>query len=119
MLDPREAVRRTLNDVVGLFAPGSLLGMDFWFVVDGREAASPPGRALPHIVRAVGEPFLFTLPPDDTPAFLATSGLDVVDAADVATLATRYVKDGRCPAPGFHVVLARARGGGRDGAERP
>jgi hypothetical protein len=79
-----------------------------------------PLRALARVGGRVGavadrivdgiDPFSFALRPEDAPAFLARRGYDVIDAADAAALATRYVKDGRVPAPGFHVVLARVRG---------
>jgi methyltransferase (TIGR00027 family) len=111
---PREAVRRTLDDIGRVCGDGSLLGMDFWFVVDGRDLASRVRRLLPHVVCALGEPFLFPLPPEDAPAFLAKSRLVVVDAADAAQLATRYVKDRRAPAASFHVVLARLLGAGAE-----
>lgn len=103
----QDAVRRTLDDVVTVCGPGSLLGMDFWFPVDGRDLQSRVRRALPHVVGAVGEPFLFGLHPNDASGFLQKSGWTVVDAADATGFSTRYVTDGRVPAPGFHVVLAR------------
>jgi methyltransferase (TIGR00027 family) len=111
---PREAVRRTLDDMGRVCGDGSLLGMDFWFVVDGRDGRSRGRRLLPHVVAALGEPFLFSLPPEDAPGFLAKSRLVVVDAADGAQLATRYVKNRRAPAASFHVVLARLGGAGAE-----
>ena len=45
--------------------------------------------------------------PDDAAPFLLSAGWTVVDAADPAGLATRYVKDGRPLAPSFHVQWAR------------
>ncbi len=117
---PREAVRRTLVDVARTFAPGSLLGVDFWFLVDGRDLASRLRRALPHVVGAVGEPFLFSLRPEEAPDFLRPCGFSVVDSADPAVLSTRYVKDGRPVAPSFHVLLARVGGSVDAGpGERP
>ncbi len=103
----RAAVRRTLDDLKGLCGPGSLLGLDFWFLVDGRDLRSRARRLLPHVLGFVGEPVLFPLHPDDAAPFLLSAGWSVVDAADPAGLATRYVKDGRPLAPSFHVQWAR------------
>jgi methyltransferase (TIGR00027 family) len=123
---PREAVRRTLNDVASICGPGSLLGMDFWFTVDDRDQQGLVRRALAHalppVVGAIGEPFLFALGPEDAPAFLQASGLTVVDAAGARALSTRYVRDGRVLATSFHVVLARvddAAGAPAGPAKRP
>lgn len=104
----RVAVRRTLDDLRTLCGPGSLLGLDFWFLVDGRDLASRARRLLPHVLGFIGEPMLFSLHPDDAAPFLQSAGWSVVDAADPAGLATRYVKDGRALAPSFHVQWARS-----------
>jgi len=102
----RAAVRRTLDDARALCGPGSQLGLDFWFLVDGRDLKSRARRLLPHVLGFIGEPALFPLHPEDAGPFLASSRWRVDDAADPDALAARYVKDGRSLAPSFHLVWA-------------
>lgn len=102
----RAAVQRTLRDAASICGPGSMLGLDFWFLVDGRDLASRARRLLPHMLGIVGEPVLFPLHPEDARGFLQTEGWVIRDAVDPQALATRYVKDGRALAPSFHVAWA-------------
>ena len=104
----RAAVRRTLEDLRSVVGVGSSVGIDFWFLIDGRSAKSTVRRVIPQLLGLVGEPVLLSLHPEDAPSFLRSTGWDVVDAADPRVLAARYVKDGRRPAPSFHLVWARA-----------
>ena len=103
----RAAVRRNLEDLRTVVGPGSSVGIDFWFLIDGRSASSTVRRVMPQLLGLVGEPVLLSLHPEDAPGFLRSAGWDVDDAADPRALATRYVKDGRRPAPSFHLVWAR------------
>jgi len=104
----RAAVRRTLEDLRVVVGAGSSVGIDFWFLIDGRNVSSTVRRVMPQLLGLVGEPVLLSLHPEDAPSFLGSTGWDVVDAADPRALATRYVKDGRRPAPSFHLVWARS-----------
>lgn len=103
----RAAVRRTLQDLASLVSSGSFVGIDFWFLIDGRKLGSTVRRILPQLLGVVGEPVLFSLHPEDAAAFLTSAGWQVVDGADPRSLATRCVKDGRRTAPSFHLVWAR------------
>lgn len=105
----RAAVRRTLEDLRSVVGAGSSVGIDFWFLIDGRSVSSTVRRMLPQLLGIVGEPVLLSLHPEDAPGFLRSTGWDVVDAADPRSLSTRYVKDGRRPAPSFHFVWAESR----------
>lgn len=103
----RAAVTRTLKDLAAVCGPGSTLGLDFWFLVDGRDLTSRVQRLLPHVLGLIGEPVLFSLHPDDARGFLSAAGWDVDDAAGSAALRERYVTDGRALVPSFHVAWAR------------
>jgi methyltransferase (TIGR00027 family) len=102
----RAAVTRTLKDLAAVCGPGSALGLDFWFLVDGRDLKSRVQRLLPHVLGLIGEPVLFSLHPDDARGFLRGAGWDVVDAAGPDALRDRYVTDGRALVPSFHVAWA-------------
>ena len=102
----RAAVKRTLEDLHAVCGRGSSLGLDFWFLVDGRDLRSRARRLLPHMLGVIGEPVLFPLHPDDGMGFLAAAGWNVVDAIDPVSMVERYVKDKRRVAPSFHVQWA-------------
>lgn len=103
---PEEAVRDTLRRLVALCAPGSRLGMDFWF---------PPGepglrglwhRVSPRLLGLVGEPILFGLQPAEVGPFLASEGARLDRLLDAGVLGRELVPGGRPVLPSAYVVTA-------------
>lgn len=72
----------------------------------------PGARAAMTAVRRAGEPFRFGFEPVELPAYLADRGLELVEDASTAELATRYLHPlGRRPvaSPFYRVALATRR----------
>jgi methyltransferase (TIGR00027 family) len=103
----REAVEATLRAVRELSAPGSRLGMDFWFLPDGEDLLSAAHRAGPAVLQMLGEPLTFSLHPGDAPDFLRRLGFTSEEVLDASALEARYVRDDRRVYPACYVALAR------------
>lgn len=103
----QQAVEATLHTLAKLAAPGSQLGMDFWFPLEGGLGARLHRLAV-GLVTLVGEPVTFGLPPDRAAAFLAAHGWSLEELAEPATLRRRH---GRGVYPSVYVVQAALRAG--------
>ena len=103
----REAVKMTLGSLHALCAPGSVLAMDFWHMLDGPDVRATLHRMSPHLLHLVGEPVTFGIHPEDVGGLLASRGWQLEDLADAAELARRYVRDGRRLYPPSYLVRAR------------
>ncbi len=102
----REAIVATLEALHALGGPGSVLAMDFWFLLDDPGLRAMLNRAGARLVSLVGEPITFALPPEEAPSLLARHGWQVSDLADAAELERRYVRDGRRAWPAMAVLVA-------------
>ncbi len=102
----RPAVEATLALVRSTSAPGSVLAMDLWYAAAERNLF---WRAAPELLRLVGEPITFSMPPAEVGGFLGEAGFELVEVAEPPELARRYVRDGRRLFPWLYVVSARVR----------
>jgi methyltransferase (TIGR00027 family) len=103
----RAAVKDTLSRLHALGGPGTMLAMDYWFLVDEPDLVSTAYRAGANLLHLLGEPVTFSLHPEDAGPFMERTGFEVVDLADADELERRYVRDGRHVYPGNYVVAAR------------
>lgn len=103
----REATRATLSVLAELCGPGSELAMDFWFLVDTKDARSALLRMSPHLLQVLGEPVTFGIHPEDVGGFLARAGWEAVDVARPEDLEARYLTDGRRMYPSTYCVRMR------------
>lgn len=106
----RNVVKQTLGLVRSLCAPTSELVLDFWFLLDAPDLRAAAHRFSANLLHLLGEPVLFGIHPEDTGAFLAREGFELVDLAEPATLAKRYVRDRRAVYPANFVARARSSG---------
>lgn len=104
----REVIRATLAKLVALGGPGSRVAVDFLFLPDGPGFRETLWRSTPGLLHLLGEPVTFFLHPEEAPAFLASCGFEVLDLAEPAALAARYVRDGRPVSPIMYVASAQA-----------
>ena len=103
----RRAVKESLDTMRGLGGPGSELAVDFWYLVDARDAASFVRRMQPNLLALLGEPVLFGIHPEDLAAFLERQGILAREVLEAADLERRYLEgDGRRCYPAFYVVAA-------------
>lgn len=105
----RAAVKGTLATLHTLGGAGSELTMDFWQLLDSPDLVATAHRVSTGLLHLLNEPVTFALHPEDAPDFLQRLGWSVVDLADAAELASRYVRDGRAVYPANFVVHAVAR----------
>lgn len=103
---PEEAVRDTLRRLVALCAPGSRLGMDFWFPPDAPGLRGLWHRVSPRLLGLVGEPILFGLDPAEVGPFLAAQGVRLDGLLDAEVLGREYVPGERPVLPSAYVVTA-------------
>ena len=106
----RNVVKQTLGLVRSLCAPTSELVLDFWFLLDAPDLRAAAHRFSANLLHLLGEPVLFGIHPEDTGAFLARAGFELVDLAEPAALAQRYVRDRRAVYPANFVARARSSG---------
>lgn len=104
----RDAVKRTLEAVRTLAAPGSELAMDFWFLLDAPDALATMHRTSPSLLQFLGEPVTLSMHPEDAGAFFDREGFTLADLATAEELERRYVRDGRSVYPACYCVLARS-----------
>lgn len=104
----RGVVKQTLGLLRSLCAPTSELVLDFWFLLDAPDLRAAAHRFSANLLHLLGEPVLFGIHPEDTGAFLAREGFELVDLAEPATLAQRYLRDRRAVYPANFVARARS-----------
>lgn len=114
----REAVVATLEALAALGGAGSVLAMDFWFLLDDPGLHALLNRVGARLLSLLGEPITFALPLDEAPPFLARFGWRVTDLADADELGRRYVRDGRRVYPATAVLAATRAPSDRDGGPR-
>jgi methyltransferase (TIGR00027 family) len=100
----RAAVRASLTALAAACGPGSELTLDLWSPPDGPGRRASWLRASPQLLHLWGEPITWGIHPDDLDAFAAPTGWRVLDIWDPATLAARYVADGRRVYPAMAVA---------------
>jgi methyltransferase (TIGR00027 family) len=105
----RDAVKKTLSDLVALAAPGSDIVMDLWHLPEGSDWMSAAHRFGASALYLVGEPVTFAIHPEDVGPFLNRLGYRVVEIADAAELENRYVRDRRRVYPAAYLVHAAMR----------
>lgn len=106
----RAVVKQTLGLLRSMTAAGSELVLDFWFLLDAPDLRSAAHRFSANLLQLLGEPVLFGIHPEDTGAFLAREGFELVDLAEPAALEQRYLRDRRGVYPANFTVRARSRG---------
>lgn len=106
----RAAVVRTLDDIAARSAPGSLLAMDLWFLVDDPDLRATFLRASANLLSVLGEPITFGLHPEDAADFLARRGLRLRESVDAGDLQRQQVPDGRAVYPAIWCCLAEVGG---------
>lgn len=103
----RSAVKETLARIRELGAAGSVLAIDFWYLLDTPDLLSTAYRSAAGLLSLVGEPVLFALHPEDARPFMHGLGFEIVDLVDAEDLRRRYVRDGRHVFPGNYALEAR------------
>ncbi|MDP2309378.1 MAG: SAM-dependent methyltransferase [Pseudomonadota bacterium] len=103
----RAAVIGTLDALHALGGTGSVLAMDFWFLLDDPGFAATFHRAAASALSLVGEPVTFALDPEEAPHFLARHGWEKTDLAGPDELARRYLRDGRRIYPANAIIVAK------------
>jgi methyltransferase (TIGR00027 family) len=102
----RAAVKDTLARIRALCGAGSVLAMDYWFLIDAPDVVSTAYRVSPNLLHLVGEPITFSLHPEDARPFMQTLGYEIADLGGGDELRRRYVRDGRHVYPGNYVLEA-------------
>ena len=105
----REAVKATLHALRALAGLGSLLAMDWWYLLDDPSAVGTAHRAGPSLLHLLGEPVTLSLHPEDAGGFFERAGYELLELADAAALEERYVRDDRRVYPATYLTLARTR----------
>ncbi|MFO0751084.1 MAG: SAM-dependent methyltransferase [Myxococcota bacterium] len=85
-----EAVGRTLQTLAALGGPGSEIVCDLWARPRGRGLDATARRLGADMLARIGEPLLFSLNPEDAPAFFAQHGWGTSDVADGQMLSRRW-----------------------------
>lgn len=98
-----DAVGKTLETLSALSGAGSELVCDMWARPRGRGLDAAARRIGAEMLARIGEPLLFSLNPEDAPAFFAKHGWRTLDVADGQTLSQRW---GRTIFPDNSVVHA-------------
>ncbi len=105
----REAVKATLETVRARVAAGSLLALDFWYLLDRPDPIATAHRMSPGLLHLLGEPILMGIHPEDVGPFLARHGWHLQALYQAEDL-RREVAGGRACYPACYVVMARAGG---------
>lgn len=101
----RAAIKDTLTTLRQLGGDGSVVAMDYWFLLDQTDLLSALRRATPNLLYFLGEPITFAIHPEDVLHFLARLGFEVDDLADQCALETRYLGE-RGSYPACYVLSA-------------
>ena len=104
----REAVKGTITALADLTGPGSVLGMDVWYLVDDPSPMGTLTRSAPSVLSLIGEAVTFGIHPEDMPGFLDRLGFGLVDVALAPDLEHRYSGTDR-PVASSMYLLAAAR----------
>jgi methyltransferase (TIGR00027 family) len=105
----RKAVQATLSTLKSLCGRGSIVAMDFGYLLDSVDLLGAAQRMASNLLQLVGEPTTFFIHPEDVGPFFDRLGFDVDDLADSPDLESRYIRDERRVYPGIYVVRARVR----------
>jgi len=103
----RSAVKSTIAALHDVCAPGSLLGMDCWHLVDDPGLLGSARRLAPNVLSLIGEAVTFGVHPEEMPFFLGALGFGIADLATSADLETRYA--GARPVDASMYLLTAAR----------
>jgi methyltransferase (TIGR00027 family) len=86
----RASVKKTLETMRAMSAPGSHVVLDLWYLPDSPDARSTVRRFSANFLALLGEPVTFGIHPEDVGAFFARLGFRVCDLADAAALRKLY-----------------------------
>lgn len=104
----RAAIKDTLATIRQLGGPGSLVAMDFWYLIDTPDLLSTAHRAAANLLHFLGEPITFAIHPEDVGGFFEREGFQLLEQALAADLESRYVRDARRVYPATYVTLAES-----------
>ncbi len=107
----RAAVKKTLEILRAMSAPGSQVVMDLWFLPDEHDLRSVARRFSSNLLALLGEPVTFALHPEDAGPFFDRLGFRLQDVADASVLRRRYFTPTTHIYPSNYVVCAVTRPG--------
>lgn len=102
----RSAVKRTLETLRAMSAPGSQVVLDLWYLPDEHDLISAARRFSSNLLALLGEPVTFGLHPEDAAPFFSRLGFRLKDVADAAELRRRYFTPTTHVYPTNYVVCA-------------
>ena len=86
----RAAVKKTLETLRAMSAPGSQVVMDLWYLPDEHHLLATARRFSSNLLALLGEPVTFGIHPEDVGPFLARLGFRARDVADADALRKLY-----------------------------
>ena len=91
----RAAVKATLDAVLELSGPGSVIAHDMWHLVDDPGPMGTARRLAPSALSFIGEPVTFCVHPEEMDHFLGRHGFRITDLALASELQDRYAPGDR------------------------
>ena len=103
----RPAVLGTLDDLLGLTGPGSVIALDMWDPSGGAGPLAAVRRIGAAALELIGEPVRYGERPDDAIALVRRQGFSVLDLAGAAELDRRFATARRRCFEGLYVLAIR------------